>query len=92
MSENNYTIKEVVEHYLKDMKEDLKEIKTQTQKTNGRVNSLESTRSWMWGAIAVLTILGGTIITLSVMAIDNKIEAGIQQALLDNVSTIEYED
>lgn len=88
----SYTMKEVVEHYLKDMKEDLKEIKIQTIKTNGRVTSLEHTRSWIWGAIAVLTILGGTIIALAIMAIDNKIEHGIQQALLNNVSKIEYED
>jgi hypothetical protein len=91
MSDNSYTMKEVVEHYLKDMKSDIKEIKEQTTKTNGRVTSLEHTRSWMWGAIAVLTLLGSTIITLTVMAIDSKIEKGIQQALLNNVSKIEYE-
>lgn len=35
----------------------------------------------VWTAISILLFLGGAIITLSVMAIDNKIENGIEKAL-----------
>lgn len=42
----------------------------------------------LWGAIAVVTFLGGAIITLSVMAIDTKIEKGIVRALEANVKEI----
>lgn len=35
----------------------------------------------LWVAITLLVFLGGTIITLSVMAIDSKIKVGIREAL-----------
>lgn len=35
----------------------------------------------LWASIAVLTFLGGTIITLSIMAINSKIKDGIDSAL-----------
>ncbi len=55
MENTSYTIKETLEHYFKDMKDDIKEIKedvketkadgketkAQVQKTNGRVTALE---------------------------------------------------
>jgi len=47
-------------HYIKDIKEDVGEIKIQTQKTNGRVTALEK---WMWmmvGAITIIAWLVGT--------------------------------
>ena len=86
--ENSYTIKEVMESGFKEMREHLTEIKTQTTKTNGRVNSLEKSRIQVWTAIGVLTTLGGVIIYLSVMAIDTKIQRGIQTALQENVQGI----
>ncbi len=61
--------------------ENLREIRNQTTKTNGRVTSLEGSRIQVWTAIAVLLVLGGTIIYLSIMAIDNKIDQGISKAL-----------
>lgn len=35
----------------------------------------------VWVAIAILLLLGGTIITLSIMAINSKIKTGIDEAL-----------
>ncbi len=52
----------------------LDDIKTQTIKTNGRVNSLEGSRIQIWTAISMLLFLGGTIIYLSIMAIDSKLD------------------
>ena len=69
----------------------LDEIKVQTTKTNGRVNSLETTRVQVWTAITILLFLGGVIITLSLMAIDTKIKDGIQQALAESVSKVQIE-
>lgn len=73
------------------MGEHLVEIKEQTIKTNGRVTSLESSRSWLWGAIAVFAILGSVIITLSLIAIDSKIKDGIADALLQYEPLIDVE-
>lgn len=79
--EENYTIKEVIETRFDEMGEHLKEIKLQTQKTNGRVNSLENHKAYLWGAFSVLVILGSTIIYLSAIALDSKIDTGIKNAL-----------
>ncbi|HRH25317.1 MAG TPA: hypothetical protein PLQ20_03215 [Candidatus Paceibacterota bacterium] len=59
----------------------LGKILEQTQKTNGRVNSLETSRTQIWTAISILLFLGGAIITLSISAINTKIEKGIKDAL-----------
>lgn len=77
-----------MESGFKEMREHLTEIKTQTIKTNGRVNSLEKSRVQVWTAIGVLTTLGGVIIYLSVMAIDTKIARGIETALQENVQGV----
>ena len=45
------------------------------------VDSYKTDKAKLWTGFFFLTILGGTIITLSVMAIDNKIEKGIRTAL-----------
>lgn len=79
--ENGYTLKEVVETNFKEMREHLQEIKIQTIKTNGRVNSLEKTRVQVWTAIGVLMFIGSAVITLSIMAIDNKIDKSVQRAI-----------
>jgi len=47
------TIKEI----LREIQEDIKEIKTQTQKTNGRVSSLEVWRGFITGGVAILAVL-----------------------------------
>ena len=45
------------------------------------VDNYKTDKAKLWTGFFLLTILGGTIITLSVMAIDNKIEKGIRTAL-----------
>lgn len=74
-----------LEEHHEDVMRELTEIKGQTIKTNGRVNSLELSRSYIWGAMAVLVILGGTIITLAVNAIDQKIEDGIRKGIAEAI-------
>lgn len=76
-----FSLKEVFEQRLDEMTTHLVEIKDQVKKTNGRVNSLENHRSYLWGAYTLLTILGGGIIGLSIQAIDTKIEKSVEQAL-----------
>lgn len=88
MADDSYTIKEVMELNFNELKQHLIDIKTQTTKTNGRVNSLEKSRVQVWTAIGVLTMLGGAIIYLSVMAIDNKIQRGIETALENSVESV----
>lgn len=98
MSEDYFSMKEMLQKYFDEAKEhrlemrnDIKEIKIQTQLTNGRVNGLENTRTQIWTAIAVLIFLGGAIITLSIMAIDSKIEKAISSTLEAKIKSIEYE-
>jgi len=62
-------------------KETLSRIECQTTKTNGKVKSLEASRIQIWTAISIAVVFMGTIITLSISAIDAKIEKGITEAL-----------
>ena len=48
---------ELIVHIVKDIQEDVKQIKVQTTKTNGRVSSIENWRSFITGAISVLGAL-----------------------------------
>jgi hypothetical protein len=66
---------------LAPLAEDITEIKTQTIRTNGRVGGLEKHRIFLWGAYTILLALGGIIIGLAILAIDSKIEQGINDAL-----------
>ena len=59
-----------LEEHHNDVMKELTEIKIQTTKHNGRMRSLEISRAQIWGAIGGLVLVGGGIITLSVMAID----------------------
>ncbi len=86
---DSYSLKEVVENNFKEMREHLQDIKIQTTKTNGRVNSLENSRVQVWAAIGVLLLCGGSIIYLSIMAIDNKIQRGIDTAFNNKFDSIE---
>lgn len=48
---------EIIVHTLKDIQSDVKEIKAQTTKTNGRVSTLENWQAYIKGALAVIGIL-----------------------------------
>ena len=63
-----------------------KEAQTIIENNSKGVNSLIGTRKVVWAAIAILVAVGGTIITLAIMAIDSKIKTGIDSAL-----SIQYE-
>lgn len=58
-----------------EFKEDMKSI---FKDKEIRLNVLEKGKIQIWTAISVLLLFGGAIITLSVMAIDNKIKNGFQ--------------
>lgn len=77
---SDYSNREL-DHFFTDVRGTLNRIEEQTTKTNGRVDSLEKTRIQVWSSMAVLLLVGGAIITLSVMAINSKIKEGIQEVL-----------
>ena len=90
MDNNTYSIKEIMEQRFDEMAEHLKEIKVQTKLTNGRVSSLEKSRIQIWTSIAILLVVGGVIITLSVMAIDHKVQEAVETALNKRVEKVQY--
>lgn len=53
---------DVLAEIMQEIKEDVKEIKAQTQKTNGRVNALEIWRGFITGGLAVISFIIGYII------------------------------
>lgn len=87
--DNTYTIKEVMENNFAEMRIHLQEIKVQTTKTNGKVISLQASRVQIWTAIGVLFLTGGALITLSIMAIDAKIQKGVETAFNNKFDHIE---
>ena len=50
-------MKETMDSFHSDMRRDISEIKTQTSKTNGRVNKLENWRSGIVAVIAFLSFI-----------------------------------
>ena len=76
---------------VRNIVESVDKILIQTTKTNGRVTALEALTSEvknyatdkarLWGGVAVLMVVGGAVITLSIMAINSKIKEGINEAL-----------
>lgn len=59
MSEQNYNKREL-DHYFGDIRSDISEIKTQTQRTNGRVNKLERAMYIVAAVVATLLITSGS--------------------------------
>ena len=108
MPEDNFSIKETLEHYFAQMDKrmdrqdaSLVDISTKVGIQNGRMTKIEtwsneakaiiennskvlakykSDKGKIWVAISMLTLLGGTIIGLSIMAIDSKIQRAVGAA------------
>lgn len=70
---------------LNDIRSQLEPMRKDINDTNKLASdtliNYKTDKARIWVAIAVLLALGGTIITLSIMAIDTKIKVGIDQAL-----------
>lgn len=76
---------------LEDWTKDAQKIIENTSKVaNGISLDYKVNKTRIWTAILVIIFLGGAIITLAILAIDNKIKEGISQALEDNISEIKY--
>lgn len=84
-----FPLKEIMEQRFDEQNSHLIEIKEQVKKTNGRVNSLELSRSYLWGAVAVLLLLGGGIAGLFWSVLEAKINKVVEQALLENANIYE---
>jgi len=72
MENQPYSNREIIEKF-DHIKEVLSRIETQTCKTNGRVTKLENWRSYIAGAITIITLLGGTIIALCLYIYNNNL-------------------
>lgn len=48
---------EIITHTLKDIQSDVKEIKLQTTRTNGRVTALENSKAYFLGALGIITMI-----------------------------------
>lgn len=67
---------------LEDWANEAKKVIDNTTKiANETYNNYKTDKTRIWAVIGVLVFLGGTIITLSIMAIDSKIEKGISDAI-----------
>jgi predicted nucleic acid-binding Zn-ribbon protein len=56
-------------------------IESTTKIASETMSNYKSDRSKIWTAVAVLLVVGGAVITLSIMAINTKIRDGIAEAL-----------
>ena len=67
-------------------------IETNSKEVNSKINTLSKdysiNKAKIWTAISVLLIVGGAIITLSIMAIDSKIKNGIHEQFISNKNMI----
>lgn len=62
-------------------KEAQRVIENTTKIANETYTNYKTDKTRIWAAVGVLLFLGGTIITLSIMAINSKIKDGISEAL-----------
>ncbi len=58
-----------------------KVIENTTRIANNTATTYKTDKTRIWAVIGAIFFLGGTIITLSIMAIDSKIKEGITQAI-----------
>lgn len=100
--DNNYSIKEFIEHAMDDIKEkidtihtDVKDIKIQTTRTNGRVSKLEWWRSGFIWALGAMWTLALIVVPLLYKAfyrdIDYKIKNAVVEAVDNKISSASYE-
>ena len=67
-----------------DVKSTLKDIKTQTTTTNGRVGKLENLRFFITGAISVLTVIVVPLLAWALWVLSNiqgQVHGAVDQAL-----------
>lgn len=75
-----------------DFKKQLDRIELQTCKTNGRVSKLESWKSYVTGAVAIITIFGGAFIGLVVYVYNMKlgtIDSNVESVKTELISHID---
>lgn len=105
MTDDTYSIKEFIGHYMEDMKgqiseihTDVKEIKLQTQKTNGRVTAIETAiqdypeikkkvgqlDNYKWWIIGI----AAAISAIGLLALKQIVKQSVDTALSERVSTI----
>jgi len=70
-------------------KEAQKVIENTTKIATETYTNYKTDKTRIWAVIGVLIFLGGTIITLSIMAIDSKISKGINQGIKEALSVYE---
>lgn len=70
-------------------KEAQKVIEHTTQIASETLSNYNTDRARIWTSIALIIFLGGTIITLALMVIDNKIKQGVDMAFESRFSEIE---
>lgn len=75
MAEGQYSTREL-EHYFGDIRKDIKEIKEQTIKTNGRVNKLEN---WRWLLTGGMLIISMMVIPLLVYIFNSVVNSPIDK-------------
>lgn len=112
MTQESYTMKEFIYNGFKNIDDKLVEMmkhldnmRDDGEERGKRISSLENSRSYLWGAIAVLIILGGSITFLLNVYLDSRIDNrfrspenkqfiidSVTKALKDNVASVEYEN
>jgi uncharacterized membrane protein YhaH (DUF805 family) len=83
--EGQYSSREL-DHYFKDIRSTLEEIKDQTVKTNGRVNRLEN---WRWLLTGGMTIITALVIPLIVYIWNTSSSHAIQNGISEALSAYE---
>jgi len=81
MSDDNFSIKEVMEAQFKEVHNHLDKIETQTLKTNGRVSKLEQDRAKIWGAIGAVVFLSGTLLFLLKFWVEQSVKTWARESV-----------
>jgi hypothetical protein len=92
--ETSYSIKEMLSHIHEDLSDRLNKIDEKQAVANGRTAKLENAKIQIWTAISVLLIIGGTMITLVINAVNTKIDVASVKAAKEAVTQalLEYQE